>query len=47
LLAILVPVLALLLLGAILFGIYRLARRAFLRRPAAISEPGVAAKPPR
>jgi len=31
-LAILVPVLALLLLGAIVFGIYRLARRAFRRR---------------
>jgi hypothetical protein len=33
-----VPVLAVLLLGAILFAIYRLARRAFGRRePAAIS----------
>jgi hypothetical protein len=32
LLAILVPVLALLLLGALLFGIYRLARRAFRQR---------------
>jgi hypothetical protein len=34
LLAILVPVLALLLLGAIVFGIYRLARRAFRQRAA-------------
>jgi hypothetical protein len=35
-LAILVPVLALLLLGAIVFGIYRLARRAFRRRAPAL-----------
>jgi hypothetical protein len=47
LLAILVPVLALLLLGAILFGIYRLARRAFRLRDGRFSEPGVAARPPR
>jgi hypothetical protein len=47
LLAILVPVLALLLLGAILFGIYRLARRAFRLREGRFSAPVVAAKPPR
>lgn len=39
LLAILVPVLALLLLGAILFGIYRLARRAFRQQ-----KPGVTSR---